>query len=131
MDASLKETEKRISKANSLRTPFTLKKTSTSSASFIVENYSPHHKILDGDLKDVIRKIASDASLVLITLREIKDSMMEAGEVIQSLSMEQQTLSRENTQAVEALGIKFEKLSMEIGPREDLPDEYQAPTLWG
>ena len=116
MDASLKETEKKISKANSLRTPFTLKKTSTSSASLIVENYSPHHKILDGDLKDVIRKIASDASLVLITLREIKDSMMEAGEVIQSLSMEQQTLSRENTQAVEALGIKFEKLSMEIGP---------------
>ena len=79
----------------------------------------------------MIRKIAVDSSLVPITLREIEDSVMEAGEVIQTLSLEQQTISRQNSTAVEALGIKFDKLSMEIGPREDLPDEYQAPTLWG
>ena len=131
LDASLKETEHKISKADSLRTPFTLKKATSTSTSFVVENFSPHHKILDGDLKDVIRKITVDSSLVPITLREIEDSVMEAGEVIQTLSLEQQAISRQNSTAVEALGIKFDKLSMEIGPREDLPDEYQAPTLWG
>ena len=131
LDASLKETEHKISKADSLRTPFTLKKATSTSTSFVVENFSPHHKILDGDLQDVIRKITVDSSLVPITLREIEDSVMEAGEVIQTLSLEQQAISRQNSTAVEALGIKFDKLSMEIGPREDLPDEYQAPTLWG
>ena len=131
LDASLKETEHKISKADSLRTPFTLKKATSTSTSFVVENFSPHHKILDGDLKDVIRKITVDSSLVPITLREIEDLVMEAGEVIQTLSLEQQAISRQNSTAVEALGIKFDKLSMEIGPREDLPDEYQAPTLWG
>ena len=99
--------------------------------SFLVENFSPHHKILSGEFKEVIRQVSSDSTIIPNAIREIEDSVTEAGDIIRALYLEQVEIGRETGDAVEGLGIKFDQLSMEIGPREELPEEYQAPTLWG
>ena len=131
LEASLKETENKISSMKDLRTPFTLQKSKSKTTSFLVQNFSPHHKILTGELKEVVRQISSDSTLIPTTIREIEDSVTEAGDIIRALFLEQEEMARETGDAVEGLGVKFDQLSMEIGPREELPEEYQAPTLWG
>ena len=131
LDASLKETEKKISSMDKLRTPFTLQKAKSKTTSFLVENFSPHHKILSGEFKEVIRQVSSDSTIIPNAIRETENLVTEVGDIIRALYLEQLEMGRETGDAVEGLGIKFDQLSMEIGPREELPEEYQAPALWG
>ena len=58
--------------------------------------------------------------------------MMEAGELIRAISSDQVKAKQEVVDNVEALGLQLEKLHMEIGPRENINEVFQAPTiLWG
>ena len=130
-DASLKETENKISTVEAIKTPFTLKTSKSTTASFLFRNFSPHRTILQGEMTEVMKKINEDSTMIPTVLREVEDSVMEAGDLIKTLHSNHEQTSKENSDALEALGLRFEQLSMEIGPREKLPDDYQAPTLWG
>ena len=128
----LEESEARVTKITDAATPYTVSKRFTASnPSFVVENFSPHRKILGGNLQEVTSKIREDPSMIPMVLREIEDSMMEAGELIRAISTDQAKAKKEVVDNVEALGLQLEKLHMDIGPRENISEDFQAPTIWG
>ena len=55
---NLEESEARVIKITDSSTPYTVsKRFATSNPSFVVENFSPHRKILGGNLQEVTTKI--------------------------------------------------------------------------
>ena len=129
---SFEDEESRVVKATVLDTPMTTTKSMRkTSVTFAVDNFSPHRKILAGDITEVVRRVQQDPSIIPTVVREVEDSVMEAGELIQALSKDQSQAKKETVNSVESLGLQLEKLQMEIGPREELQEEFQAPTLWG
>ena len=129
---NFEESEARVTEITGTTTPYTVSKRFTATnPSFVVENFPPHRKILGGNLQEVTVKICEDPSMVPMVLREIEDSMMEAGELIRAISSDQSKAKQEVVDNVEALGLQIEKLHMEIGPREHIGDDFQAPTIWG
>ena len=130
--SNFEDEETKIVKATAIYTPYTIGKGMRKGlSSLLIDNYSPHRKILAGDISEVMRKVQQDPSIIPTVLREVEDSVMEAGELIQALSADQSSVKKETVTTVESLGLQLEKLQMEIGPREELQEEFQAPTLWG
>ena len=129
---SFEDEESRVVKATVLDTPMTTTKSMRkTSVTFAVDNFSPHRKILAGDITEVVRRVQQDPSIIPTVVRQVEDSVMEAGELIQALSKDQSQAKKGTVNSMESLGLQLEKLQMEIGPREELQEEFQAPTLWG
>ena len=125
--------ETKVVKATATYTPFSVGKgiKKDSSAAFLLDSFSPHRKILSGDINDVMQKVQKDPSMIPTVLREVEDSIMEAGELIQAISADQSLVKKETVNSVESLSLQLEKMQMDIGPREELGEPFQAPTLWG
>ena len=93
---TFEEEETKVVKATIIDTPFTTTKTiRRTTASFAVENFSPHRKILEGDISEVVSKVQQDPTIIPTVVREVEDSVTEAGELIRALSKDQAEVKKD------------------------------------